>query len=209
MNLIDDITRAKFHATEQQVEALASVVVEGSEASGTYLKILTATCLGALTPGRRRKTTEAEALAIVDKVHQTFYPAILRGVGPETLDPKERNRRAIFARTSAATLRAYIQGGGDLKDLDPTTVTKSRLRAAIAPPVSGDRAERILQRSQEALVRAAQRLAKRDPDEARERLQEAMVALQDVLEALEKPRPEVTKVRERYVGEERRAPAPN
>jgi hypothetical protein len=197
--IIEKLETAHYVATEQQIELLAAEQYNGStqaiRASGTYLRAIVAACQGKLgRKGRGRVNTQSQ-LAVLDAVHERFYPAVLRGVttpdiaSDETLDKAEsgrrmleRNARSAFARTSVSTLRTYVAAGGDMRALILAEVTKHALRTALSPPEPRDKGARQMQRAEGALVRAAQRLAKRDPVAASRLLSKAIVTLQGVLE---------------------------
>jgi hypothetical protein len=133
-------------------------------------------------------------IGALNKAHDRFYPAVLKGVGGNTLDPKERERRGTFARTSLSTLRGFVRAGGDVRTLDLATLSKASLRKASAPAEAADRAERSLSRSNATLLRAARRLARRDPARARELITRTIEALREVIPA-KNAKPEAVKVR--------------
>jgi crotonobetainyl-CoA:carnitine CoA-transferase CaiB-like acyl-CoA transferase len=148
-------------------------------------------------PIRSRRAGKAEhidasaAEVVLDKIHDKLYPSVLRGVGPEELDIKERNRRATFARSAASTVRYFIRQGGDVRTVDIPTISKSGLRKLVEPeaaePESETRMERSLRKSQEAFIKSAQRmLARGDPDMAIERIEASIEALQAMLDELDK-----------------------
>lgn len=186
-NVVRAIEEANYKPTPAQVEQLAFTVTIGMSSRGTYLRILAAFVQASVT-GKRGQ------MGALQKAHAEFYPSVLRGVGGNTLDAKERERRGTFARTSLSTLRGFVRAGGDVRALDLATLTKSALRKVAAPAEAKDRAERSLSRSNGALLRAARRLARRDPARARELIQRAIEALREVLPA-KNAKPEVVKVR--------------
>ncbi len=159
MNIIESIESANYVATDSQIEQLANQATLGVTATGTYLKALVATAQAELKAKRRGEA-----------VHSRYYAAVLRGVGPASVEMEERVRRATFARTSATTLRRYLEGGGHLRTLSPHEVTKGMLRKAVAPPEPTDRIERAFKRAHDAVLRAFHRAAKRDLPTAREQL---------------------------------------
>lgn len=171
--ILNTIEKAGYKVTTEQVETLANHVAHGRRADGCYLRIMVVamqTVLGA------KKRSKAGQLSTLATVHDEFYPAVLRGVGPSNLETHERNRRATFARTAKSTLRTFIKGGGDVRTLEAATVTKAALRDAFAPQVpAGTRLQRIFRASQERLLRALKRMP----------LSEARHALNGVLEALQ------------------------
>lgn len=184
--ILEAILKADFLATEQQVQNLASVVVEGHSAGGTYCKVLVAHCLAEVAG--KRKPDKAAQVAIVDAVHMKLYAFVLLGVGPQEMDAEERNRRATFARTAASDLRAFVRRGGQLRDLDPFTVTKHSLRShgVRVPRGTRTRAQRSFERSVAAISRAAVRIAKTDARDARKRLETARAAIDKLLAQLGK-----------------------
>lgn len=178
MNIIETIERANFVATEPQVEALAVQVGIGTQANGTYLKVLTATCQAEM------KGKRTQPLAIIDQVQERFYAAVLRGIGPDTMEVPERIRRANFAKSSASTLRTYVRSGGNLRLLIPADVTKFSLRMASTIPEPTNRSERIFRRARDAIIRRFKIDAKRDPVNARDELIEIIEALQTELDTV-------------------------
>jgi hypothetical protein len=176
MNVIEKIAAANYRPTESDVEQLAFAASLGLSSKGTYLRVLAAHVIDA-------NVTKRGQLAALKRAHDHFYPHVLKGVGGSSLDPKERERRGTFARTSTSTLRAFAKSGGDIRALDLSTLTKSALRKQIAPAEPVDRAERALQRANSALVRAAARLARRDPTRAREVIALTIEALRETLPA--------------------------
>lgn len=143
-SLIDQLTAARFVATESQIQLLASRYTNGLQTQdwvrGSYLKVLIA--------GTQKAAVEAGAkapellLENLNKTHDAYYAIVLRGVATldvmdhEELDSEERtmrslerNRRSNFARTAKAVLTAYIKAGGDLFRLDVMNTTKTELQA--------------------------------------------------------------------------------
>jgi hypothetical protein len=187
--VVKAIEEANYRPTAAQVEQLAFTVTIGMSSRGTYLRILAAFVQTSVT-GKRGQ------MGALQKAHAEFYPAVLRGVGGNTLDPKERERRGTFARTSLSTLRGFIRAGGDVRALDLSTLTKGSLRKAAAPAEAKDRAERSMSRSNATLLRAARRLARRDPARARELITRAIEALREVIPAKNaKPAATVQRIR--------------
>lgn len=189
MNIIQTIARANYAATGAQVETLAHAVVLGKFGESTYLRVLAAHCQAEAGTGRRKMPAET-AEAIVDKVHGKLYPHVQKGVqanglGGEELPAKEINRRSTFARTSASELRGFITRGGDIRTLKVEELTRAQLRKFGVTVPTGTRAERSLQKSTEAVARAAKRVALGNPDAALERINAAIEALQAVAEEIE------------------------
>jgi hypothetical protein len=190
MNIIQIIERANYAATASQVETLAHTVVLGKRGESTYLRVLTAHCQAEAGTGRRKMRAE-DAEAIIDRVHARLYPSVQKGVASNGLGEDgevpqpEINRRSTFARTSASELRTFVNRGGDIRGLKVPELTRAQLRKFGAPVPVGTRAERSLQKSSDAMVRAAKRIARNDPDKARERIEATIKALQDVLDEVE------------------------
>lgn len=201
-NIQTVIARANWVATEAQVENLAaagySVDAQGELINVTYLRILVVDVQSQVGTKRRgRQPTAGSQLAVIDRSHERFYAAALRGVTTpdiqveEGLEPAERSRRALERnrrstryRSAKTTLVNYVRGGGDIRMLVPAEVTKAALRAAVSPPESTDKGERQIDRAQGALLRAVARRARGDPEGARERLEGVIDALQAALDAL-------------------------
>lgn len=192
------IARKHYVATEAEVEALAhaqySAAATVSEGQATYLRVLVAASqarLGKGKPGRRPVVSVTSQGEVVEAVHAVFYNAVLRGITTDDITHDgnvdaaeqrrrtlERNRRSAFARSAVSTLRAFVQGGGDIRTLTVETVTKAELRAAVAPPEPTDKVARQIQRSQGALIRALQRQARDDPDAAAASAEAALAAIE-------------------------------
>jgi hypothetical protein len=185
MNVIDKIIAANYRPTDSDVEQLAFAASLGISSKGTFLRVLAARVIDA-NPSKRGQ------LKALKEAHEHFYPHVLKGVGGTSLDPKERERRGTFARTSTSTLRSFIKSGGDVRTLDLATLTKSSLRKAIAPKETADRAERAMSRANGVLLRASRRLARRDPARARELIQRAIDALREALPS-KSAKPEVVR----------------
>lgn len=186
-NIVKAIETANYRPTVEQVEQLAFTVTLGLNSRGTYLRVLAAAVVDA-------NVTKRAQLGALNKAHSYFYPHVLAGVGGTTLETKERERRGTFARTSLSTLRGFVRSGGDVRALDLATLTKSALRKAAQPAEAADRAERSLSRSNATLLRAARRLARRDPARARELISRAIDALREVIPA-KNAKPEAVKVK--------------
>jgi hypothetical protein len=177
MNVIEKIVAANYRPTDADVEQLAFAATLGLTSKGTYLRILAAAVQDANVSKRGQ-------LGALNKAHDRFYPVVLKGVGGTSLEPKERIRRGTFARTSLSVLRGFVRGGGDLRGADLNTLTKSALqRANHAPGDTKDRAERAMSRANGTLLRAARRLARREPIRARELIQRAIEALREAMPA--------------------------
>lgn len=187
-SVIGLILAAKFLATGEQVESLAGQVVEGMRADNTYLRVLLAHTQSRLRVIRKSKQPAQErevAQHVLDEVHAELYSSVVKGVSSgEEIDMRERNRRATFARSAASTVRVFIKGGGNLRELDVSTATKAGLRKAVTPAAEegASRAERTFLRARDVLIRGAQRLfARGDPAAARERVEAVVTQLQAML----------------------------
>lgn len=185
-SIVEVITSAHFMASEEQVGRLAYAVQEGQAADVTYLRVIMAHTRSRI--GRAKKGTNVEAL--LDAVHDRFYPVVLRTVGTEEMPTAELNSRANFARSAASTVRYFIRNGGDVRSVDLATVTKSGLRKAVQPEpeeeIEGEtKAERALRRLEDRYVKSLQRITARgDPDTARERIEAAIGRLEAMLAEL-------------------------
>lgn len=196
-SIVEAISAAHFLANEEQVGRLAYAVQEGQAADVTYLRVILAHTRSQMA--RAKRGTSAEAL--LDKVHDRFYPVVLRTVGSEEMPTAELNSRANFARSAASTVRYFIRNGGDVRSVDLATVTKSGLRKAVAPEgedeIEGEtKAERALRRLEDRYVKSLQRITARgDPDAARERIEAAIGRLEELLAELgETAEPEAPEV---------------
>lgn len=209
MNVQTQIEKANYVASEQQVEALAAahwnVSVQLEASNSTYLRVVLVGTQAELGRKRGRAPNVQAQVAVLEKVHERFYAAVLRGVTTpdiakeDGLEPTEasrraleRNRRSTFARSSKTALFNFAKAGGDLRGLVAAEVTKASLRAAFAPPPPTDRTARQLANAQGAILRAIARRARGDPAAARDMLEGVVEQLQAALEAMEKaPPPDV------------------
>lgn len=187
-----------------QVETLARSRCENAshvlDADGTYLSYLIDAMqskLGRVARSVRKNNLEVQR-GVLAEVHEQFYAAVLRGVTTEDvayeegLDSTEqrrrsleRNSRSAFARTTKSTVLRFIEGGGDIRTLDPKTVSKVALRKAVEPtPAITDRIGRQIDNAKGALLRAVNRRARGDPEAAREELEHLMEDLQKMLDEL-------------------------
>lgn len=206
-SLTAKLLKTKYITDEKTVEALAHEHHVGDSTATrvecTYLRIVVAAAQAKLKPTTRGRRSSKGQLALIESVHQRFYPAVLRGittpdVAPtDTAEPeerrrrtRERNSRSAYARTSVATLRKYVRAGKDLRGVDVLTVTKNGLRIAVAPSEPADKVERQILRAQDALARALTRRAKVDPDAARSAADAALLALRATIKALPVAEPE-------------------
>lgn len=195
------IAAAHFVANEAQVEQMAreratafDTVRSGED---TYLRVVVTAMQARLGKTRRGKIEVETQLSVLEAVSDRFFAAVVRGVTtPDiaiepNLDPKEqsrrtmaRNSRTAFARSTKSTIKAFIQGGGDVRSIEVESVSKAFLRKAIAPPEPEDRVQRQVHNSRAALIRALVRRAKADPEGAQEDIQATMEDLRTVLEQL-------------------------
>lgn len=187
VGIVAAIASANYAATGEQVEQLAFAVSVGVDAGTAYLRVVLAHMQAKLGRGRRTRSAAPQE-PVLDAIHEEFYPHVLKGVGPEEMERDERNSRANFARTTASTVRFFIQHGGDVRTLDIPTVTKNGLRAAVTPtvtvPEGASRALRGFVTAREGLKRAIIRLARGDPAEARQQIEQLMDEYEQLLEEL-------------------------
>lgn len=214
MNVIDTIQKANYSATDADVETLARQYQSAAESQGTtrgvYLRILLAATQVSIAEhvtlrarrGKTRVIPESDRAAQLEKFeacNTRLYAAVLRGVGGEELEDREglkpeerrrraleRNRRTNFARSAAATLRAYIRAGGDVTALPVPTVTKGAIAKATSMPdrpasSPAELARRRIQRAAERLSSLVESLAGTDKARAVEALRLAMEPVTDLL----------------------------
>jgi hypothetical protein len=193
--LLTKIAAANYVASEKQVEQLAGAVTSGNTAGATFLRIVLALCLVELGgPRRGRKPHDIANIlagqdATLTAVNDKLYPHVLAGVGGEGVDKMEVHRRANFARSAVATIRAVIRGGVDIRTVDVAKATKTSLRKLVAPPEPTNRVERLATRSEASVLRALQRLRKDDPGKAEEFAERLAQEMQDVIEGkMDKPK---------------------
>lgn len=215
----------QYALTESQIETLAAERNQSLAAmesfDGTYLRVLVTGVQAKLGAKRGRPNLEAQTAAL-ELIAVPYYAAVLRGVTTAdiALDPsleaaevsrrtRERNRRAIFARSAKSTLVAWMRAGGDLRAIDPATVTKAELRKAIAatePDREGVPASHRVLEAQRLILAA---VAREGPEEAREHLEAVIEALQQAIEELPPalPHAESATIRTRVGVPSFRAPA--
>jgi hypothetical protein len=193
--------------TEQQIETLAQEHTQGlaglDKLDGTYLRALVTGTQSKLGPKKGKRPNEDAQLSTLEQIAVPFYAAVLRGVTTDdialdaTLEHaevvvrnRERNRRAVFARTAKSTLVAWVRAGGDLRAIDVSTVTKSELRASTAAAYEGEPGARLTA-VQKAQARILAAVACDPPEVARERLHAVIMALQEAIDELPPVEPEV------------------
>jgi hypothetical protein len=200
--IISKLEAHPHNATDAQVEQLAhdryTHGLQVHHTEGIYLKVVVAGCQAQLGMVKRGRAPNAQAqLAVLDKVHDRFYAAVLRGVtttdiaADDTLPQDERQRRTLarnarsaFARSTKSTLASYAKAGGDLRALDLAKVSKASLRAFVTPPPTGDKTTQQVAKGEGVLLRAIRRQARASPDAARESIERCMADLQKILDGL-------------------------
>jgi hypothetical protein len=182
MNIIERIVAHNYVATDADVQQLAQQVVTGRTADATYLKVLVVA-----TQSAKAKRNQSQ-LGHFELTADRLYQLVLAGVSAPDMPKTEINRRATFARTSASALRRWLKAGGDVKSLDPLTVTKRSL-APPRPVRTGDRFERSIQTHKGALLGAIEKMETRDRVRAVSALTELIDSLQAELDELEEEAP--------------------
>ena len=171
-------------------QGLMDARAQSGDGSRTYLRALVGTTQDSLgiPPKRRGKIQPLDdagrklQLESLDKIHAAFYAEVMRVVqavplGEEDTGKQPRlvyDRRANFARSSKATLRAWLLSNNDLRSLYAGKVTKYGLRAEITRRVTVGRApseKQVVVAAEKIIVRA---MKARDPA-ARVRLLEAVI----------------------------------
>lgn len=183
MQVVDAIARSHYIATDAQVETLASLVADGKKASGTYLNVLVAHVLEEIG---RRKLSRKQIREAVTVVNDRLYPHVLKGVGPDDMNPKERNRRATFARSACADLRKFIRKGGDIRKQELGKISKHVLRTYGERVPTGTRTERAFARASDSVLRSVRRIGQGDQKKARKLIAEVQSELQALLKELAK-----------------------
>lgn len=216
MDILSKIEQSRFIATEADIERLAreqhDSLRSADKASGTYLKVLvalTAQKIGETTLhlGKRRgkaseklaSTEIAEHLQALEATNAMAYAAVSRAVVTADIERSEnvstaekqrrateRNRRTNYARTAMSAVRAFVEAGRDVRDVDLSTATKGYLRQVAeryAPPpvsVSAARLLRAVERDAERVVSEAKELAAVDPLKATSQIEMLMATLAEV-----------------------------
>lgn len=142
-----------YVATEKDIEALTlaydAARTQAGSAGGTYLRALVATVQSDLGIKARERAASgpsvdtpseerARQLAAFERINETFYGVVLRGLSGDSM---ERNRKSGFARSAGSTLRRWIRSGHDVGRLAAARVTRDALEAAI--PADKKRAPRV------------------------------------------------------------------
>lgn len=197
VTMVAQLAAAHFKAEPAQVEQLAHELYASQgaarNADGTYLKVLVAACQASLGKAPRRKATDVPGqLAVLEKVNETFYAAVLRGVTTPDVQPDpsfdkaestrrslERNRRSTFARSAKSTLAAFVGAGGDMRKLDVVLTTKALLRGFVDQGRDTElRHNLTIERAERAILAV---LEEEEPDAARDRLETLIERLQETL----------------------------
>jgi hypothetical protein len=147
---MSDLEQKNYVASNEDIEVITQSALEASHLAGasraTYLRALVGTTqqqLGMAVAKRKgvpAPVDEAETkrqLEALEIVQERFYAAVIKVVSAAAIGEEERSldratvyqRRATFARTSKAALRAWILSGHSLKSLVPAKVTKYALQA--------------------------------------------------------------------------------
>lgn len=149
---INELESKNYVASAQDIEEITQQSLDATALGGTsrmtYLRALVGTTQQQLgfTQTRRRgippAMDEAEThrqLEALEIVQERFYQAVMKAVQATPLLEDERgqdrsaifNRRATFARTAKATVKAWITSGHNLKGLVAAKVTKYALQAEV------------------------------------------------------------------------------
>lgn len=205
MNTLDKIASAHYVANDAQIEALAreqyTATAQVGVANATYLRVLVVGCQAELGSrrGRAAPFRPDAQLAVLEKTHERYYAAVLRGVTTDDVSPEEnlertekgrrmleRNRRSAFARSATTTLRNYVRAGGDLRALEPETTTKTGLQQFVSSKAAPDtdKLGARVARAEKSLLAALKRMAKEDPDRAAEAMEAITERLQVALSEL-------------------------
>lgn len=205
MDIITKIEKDNYVATEHQIELLANAQYTATagvaRANGTYLRILIAGCQSELGAGRGRAPSAESQLAVLERTHERYYAAVLRGVTTADVEASdsletvergrrqlERNRRSGFARSAATTLRNYVRASGDIRKLDLSTVSKTSLQRIVSEASQDeaptDKLSARLQRTERALLRAVKSQARGNPEVAAANLEAIIERLQLALDEL-------------------------
>lgn len=193
--------KSKYAMSEIQVEALAAeyaaASVETQRVGMTYLRVLVTACQAVLGRVKRGRVAREAQTEVLNDVSAKYYAAVLRGVtspdlvhdatleaAERTRRSLERNRRSTFARSSKSTLGAFIGAGGDIRSLDPETVTRDPLLALVRQTRGQTEAAHKLERARNAIIRIVVQEAKLDPGGARVELEATIEALQFALDGI-------------------------
>jgi hypothetical protein len=194
--------KSKYAMTEAQVENLARDIATAQDVTNggrtTYLRVLVTHMQATLGKVKRGRPLAVQAqLEVLDTVSGRLYPAVLRGITTHDLEPApgldqveltrrsiERNRRSTFARSAKSTLGNWIKAGGDMRTLDPDTVTRDPLAAQAREARGVNGAAYTIDRHRSALYRLIEKEAEADPDAARADIESTMDALQAILDSL-------------------------
>ena len=179
-DLIRSIVAAKFAATPTQIENLARNVVDGVASAGTYLQTLIAATQTEISKPSdiRRPKAQRTQLAAFERAYAPSLEAVQRGVVArgEELSGKEMSSRCGFARTSGSALRKYIEGGGDVRVLEPGKVSRRMLRPeGQAAPAGTSKAEGAVLTAVARVERVADRAARVVGASAARKLLEAAI----------------------------------
>lgn len=130
------LVKRNFVATPAEIERMTRDMIAADNLLTDYLKCLVATTqaeLGeeirlrsAAKPGKIAAEQTALDLGALQKVHERFYAAVLRGLSD--VPAKERNSRSNFARTAKSSLFTWMKAGFDIRDIAPARVSKSALQ---------------------------------------------------------------------------------
>lgn len=186
MNIVQKLEAAHYAASDKDIETLARIASDGTQAGGTYLRVLVASVQAELRgtadarprrgrPRKQQATGAASPLEVFERVNTRLYESVKRGLAG--IPDADINRRATFARTAGSTLRRWIAAGGNPASLTLSQITKRSL----AVRVDADEGWR---RSLQSFMRGAERAG---PDAIRA----AIEALEDLIEEEPAPAPRI------------------
>jgi hypothetical protein len=195
-----------------------SIIETGGRTDLTYTRILvamTANKIGGKTAhlARRRgknalglrEEEVRDHLAVFEDVNTMCYEAVSKVVitpdikedvtailtdEEKTSRALERNRRTGYARSAASTVRAFIQAGRDVRDLEVKKVTKYGIRAETArfvvkpESLEANRLQRAALRATARIVEEAAQLAVIDKPRSEALLESLISNLEATLEKL-------------------------
>jgi hypothetical protein len=191
-----------YVATVEDVQEIAREALEATEhASGsrmTYLRVLVGTTQNELGIPQTARRTKARAptpeetrkqLEALEAVQERFYRVIRQAVEGPPLTEDERSmeprvaydRRAGFARSAKATLKAWIASGNTLKAIVPAQVTKYGLQQDIAKREPGDKRAPSEKRVLKLTGKLVDRIMDAPPAQALALLEVAIARLSDAL----------------------------
>jgi hypothetical protein len=131
VSIVKTVAADDYDCTDADLSVLVATKVKAGRVdegvADTYLGVL-------VRRSQKAVNSSKDYMEAIDKAHKGMYAVAKKAeITPEIEDltkkenRTERDRRTVFARTAATTLRKWVEAGGDLLALIPADVRKTAL----------------------------------------------------------------------------------